>query len=149
MRFSILDTRAQLKLECAKKEGQGLLQIMHNSYRWRQVRNEHVAEESCCQMCEIERDLEVHHIAPWHMAPDLRYDRDNLITLCRACHFRFGHYLNWRSSNPRIRELSAFALGMRHDVLSKIAITTQMEFDIGIPGIDQTPAFAYGLRIEV
>ena len=33
--------------------------------------------------------LIVHHIEPWKLAPALRYDPANLVTLCRGCHDQF------------------------------------------------------------
>lgn len=79
--------------------------ILHSDYEWRKAREKHIEIETTCQMCETDKKLEVHHIVPWHVSTDLRYDPENLITLCRACHFRFGHYLNWKDFNPNIRTL--------------------------------------------
>jgi len=117
MFFNICSTRVRLKLESARQEHQGIVQILHSEYRWHQVRNLHVKSEPCCQTCALERELEAHHIQPWHLAEELRYDPANLITLCRECHFRFGHYLDWQNFNPAIRELAAFMqqLKQRHD----------------------------------
>lgn len=41
-----------------------------------------------CQMpgCKCKKKLQSHHIIPWSKAAYLRYDVDNLITLCRECH---------------------------------------------------------------
>jgi 5-methylcytosine-specific restriction endonuclease McrA len=41
-----------------------------------------------CQMpgCKCKKRLESHHIIPWSKAAYLRYDVNNLITLCYACH---------------------------------------------------------------
>lgn len=107
--------RIRLKVQAARTEGAGLVQLLHAEYRWRQTRNAHILMEPSCQMCTILRELEVHHIQPWHLAPDLRFDPANLITLCRECHFRFGHYLSWKNYNPGIRELSKFALEMKDE----------------------------------
>ena len=72
---------------------------------WRKTRNAHILVEPCCQMCTVVKKLEVHHIQPWHLAIDLRYDEKNLVTLCRECHFRFGHLRNWHNYNPEIIRL--------------------------------------------
>ena len=106
--ISIVGVRPQLKLQAALDHGDSLITVMHSEWEWRKVRNEHIEHESCCQMCALTRKLEVHHVQPWHIAPDLRYDLENLITLCRECHFRFGHYLNWKLSNPEIRSMCKF-----------------------------------------
>jgi 5-methylcytosine-specific restriction endonuclease McrA len=42
-----------------------------------------------CQMCKKKgkrQRLNVHHIMKWSSASSLRYDVDNGITLCSACH---------------------------------------------------------------
>jgi 5-methylcytosine-specific restriction endonuclease McrA len=41
-----------------------------------------------CQMpgCKAKKKLQSHHIMTWAKAIHLRYDVDNLITLCRTCH---------------------------------------------------------------
>jgi len=41
-----------------------------------------------CQMpnCTCKKRLHVHHIRPWSKAAVLRFDPNNLITLCHQCH---------------------------------------------------------------
>jgi len=40
-----------------------------------------------CQMCgQRARTLEVHHIRPKYLYPELTLDKDNGITLCKNCH---------------------------------------------------------------
>lgn len=41
-----------------------------------------------CKLCNSAEELHVHHIIPRRMRPDLAYDPDNLITLCRSCHLQ-------------------------------------------------------------
>lgn len=70
---------------------------------WRKVRAMHIREQNHCQMCGRIKDLEVHHILPWKDHEFFRLDPNNLITLCRPCHLRFGHFSNWRNKyNPNI-----------------------------------------------
>jgi hypothetical protein len=47
--------------------------------------------------------LEVHHLTPVHLAPELELVTSNLITLCErnGCHFRVGHCFDWRAFNPQ------------------------------------------------
>lgn len=71
---------------------------------WREARSNHLLVEAFCQCCGRNNNLEVHHVIPWHIKPELRYESSNLITLCRECHFRFAHHSNWSDCNPSIRE---------------------------------------------
>ena len=72
---------------------------------WLEVRNDFVSKHSKCAVCESEKKLEVHHIIPFHLAPDLELDHSNLITLCRRkkygihCHLLIGHLGNYRRVN--------------------------------------------------
>jgi hypothetical protein len=75
---------------------------------WPRVRREHLAKEPACVACGRDDELEVHHVVPFHDRPSLELDDSNLVTLCAdPCHFVFGHCLNWRHSNPRVREDAA------------------------------------------
>ena len=48
-----------------------------------------------CAFCGQTNKLEVHHIYPQHIRPDLAYDTNNFVILCRRCHFTVGHKNNW------------------------------------------------------
>lgn len=75
---------------------------------WPRVRREHLEREPACAACGRSRDLEVHHIQPYHERPELELDAGNLVTLCaEPCHFVFGHLLNWKKSNPHVRDDAA------------------------------------------
>ena len=78
---------------------------------WTKVRNEYVAEgHDFCEICGSKKDIEVHHVKPWAKWPDLRYEKSNLITLCRSkywgfdCHWAVGHGGNTRWENPWVRD---------------------------------------------
>ena len=78
---------------------------------WSTVRNNHLIKEPLCQLCGGKTKLNVHHILPFHMNPELELDPNNLITLCNgssgtiSCHIRFGHFDNFRTKwNPTIRD---------------------------------------------
>ena len=54
------------------------------------LRRIYARDNFCCQRCETPksgpRSLHVHHIRPWAGNASLRFDDDNAVTLCRACH---------------------------------------------------------------
>ena len=57
-----------------------------------------------CHACGEKHRVELHHIIPRHIDPSRIFDESNLIPLCRACHFRIGHLLNWDNYNPYVVE---------------------------------------------
>jgi hypothetical protein len=83
------------------------------SGEWRRVRDQFVEKFPVCAACGRSAALNVHHVIPFHVRPDLELDEWNLITLCREHHFRIGHdpdgpwrskKPSWSASNPLVRE---------------------------------------------
>lgn len=74
------------------------------SSKWPAVRRAHLETQPECQACGSKTGLEVHHIKPYHLFPELELDPTNLITLCECpshnCHLIFGHVLRWDLANP-------------------------------------------------
>ena len=83
----------------------------HRSGLWPKVRVHQLQLHPTCAACGSTEHLTVHHVVPFHDDPSKELDEDNLITLCENpshnCHFIFGHLLNWKSSNPNVREDAA------------------------------------------
>lgn len=73
---------------------------------WARTRKAHLLRQPLCQMCGGDEELQVHHIHPFHLHPELELDQGNLITLCEKpghdCHFIMGHFHNWRAMNPSV-----------------------------------------------
>ncbi len=79
------------------------------SSEWSRVAKEHRLREPACMACGYKgRKLQVHHIKPFHLHPQLELDPHNLITLCEARgrehHLLLGHLGAWESYNEHIRE---------------------------------------------
>lgn len=76
------------------------------SPRWGVVRRVHLAKFPDCLVCGATKDLNVHHVKPFHLFPELELEPSNLVTLCESpshnCHFFIGHLLNWRSYNESV-----------------------------------------------
>lgn len=75
---------------------------------WPRVAKEHLLREPACVACGYQgQGIQVHHIKPFHLSPDLELDPQNLITLCEAKgrehHFLLGHLADWESYNPNVR----------------------------------------------
>lgn len=115
-RWAIRPGRTVVRLRAALHAREPLASILHAEYRWRKTRNAYIAEHGECAMCKAAKDLEVHHVRPWHLYPELRYAFENLITLCDCCHFRFGHGRNWKKWNPDVRALCAAAQPLLADI---------------------------------
>ena len=77
---------------------------------WRKVRKIHLDVNHCCELCFGTKKLEVHHIVPFHIAPDLELDPTNLVTLCQSkrfginCHLLIGHGGIWQGINPHCKD---------------------------------------------
>lgn len=75
------------------------------SSSWPRVRKEHLENYPNCAACGRNKKIEVHHIKPFHLNPELELDPNNLISLCDdPCHFVFGHLMNYRSWNTYVIE---------------------------------------------
>ena len=86
------------------------------SSQWRKVRAKHLEGNPCCAACGRKDNLQVHHIVPYHLNPDLVLEPSNLITLCgKYCHFVFGHFMDWKSWNENVvRDSTLYLLAKRH-----------------------------------
>jgi hypothetical protein len=80
------------------------------SGHWSTVRKEHLEKHGACALCEGKDKLNVHHIKPFHLHPELELEPSNLITLCESekggvnCHLFFGHLGNFKSVNETVVE---------------------------------------------
>jgi len=79
------------------------ISLSRRSYKWSKVRKNHLKKQPTCAACGGSKKLEVHHITPVHVNPELELEPDNLITLCAdPCHIMFGHLKNWKSWNSDV-----------------------------------------------
>ncbi|KAA1013054.1 HNH endonuclease [Paraburkholderia panacisoli] len=80
------------------------------SNHWPAVREQHLKSQPVCVVCGGKDKLQVHHIRPFHLHPDLELDPNNLVTLCESgkggvsCHLFVGHLSNFRGWNPNVKE---------------------------------------------
>ena len=79
--------------------GYPVLGASARSSEWPKVEKQFIKDHPKCEVCGKNKNLNVHHIKPFHIDPANELNPDNLITLCRDHHFLFGHFLNWSSWN--------------------------------------------------
>lgn len=112
--FGILTQTERLKTAGAKR-----------SPKWSAVRKAHLLTQPACAACGKKTNLEVHHVQPFHLFPQLELVPENLMTLCESpthnCHLLFGHALLWTLWNPRAREDTATCLAMLGRVRARMA----------------------------
>lgn len=79
------------------------------SSKWPVVRTDHLRREPVCVACGSKENLNVHHVRPVALFPELELQDtdDQLITLCetpaRNCHRIFGHGGDFRKWNKTAR----------------------------------------------
>jgi 5-methylcytosine-specific restriction enzyme A len=84
------------------------------SGHWPQLEKETLEAHPFCAASGGEIHLQVHHIKPFHIHPDLELEPKNLIVLAAGptanFHFWLGHLGNWHSFNPHVIEQAAHFL---------------------------------------
>jgi len=62
-----------------------------------------------CEVCGSKKKVEVHHVIPFSLAPDLELEPSNFISLCENkkyginCHLLLGHLGNYRRFNASVK----------------------------------------------
>lgn len=79
------------------------------SSKWPTFRKHVLEKHPFCAYCGGTEKLQVHHIAPFHLHPELELDETNVIVLCEKPetdhHLHIGHLGNFRSEgNPNVVE---------------------------------------------
>jgi len=77
------------------------------SSRWDETRDKFIETNPVCAACGSTDRLQVHHILPFRVRPDLELVESNLIVLCMGeneCHLMIGHGGSFRSYNPNVEE---------------------------------------------
>jgi len=71
------------------------------------AKTKHRKANPCCAMCGMRSrffgsTVQVHHLIPVHVDPSQACAQSNLLTLCRAHHFRIGHLGNYKDYNTNV-----------------------------------------------
>jgi predicted TIM-barrel fold metal-dependent hydrolase len=97
----MLNILQNLKDKAEKEQGKT------RSPHWPAVRALHLKNHPICEVCGGTSKLEVHHIKPFHLHPELELDPRNLISLCEGnkqlnCHLVIGHSGSFKKENPDV-----------------------------------------------
>ncbi len=81
------------------------------SGKWPAVRRAKLLVTPTCAATGLKTELEVHHIKPFHLFPELELEPTNLIVLTEHnsfnAHLWIGHCGNWKMYNPHVVEDAA------------------------------------------
>jgi 5-methylcytosine-specific restriction protein A len=75
------------------------------SKKWPALERKFSKIHPTCSACGGTDQLQVHHIIPFHLKPELELEMSNLIMLCMGeldCHLRLGHGGSFSCYNPNI-----------------------------------------------
>ena len=89
------------------------LKPKHESIKRRSFRRRQLERQPVCQFCGKPLTMEtlsIHHIKPISERPDLVYEPDNCISLCKRCHVEHHRGLNRIADTNRIPVLSTAGL---------------------------------------
>ena len=90
-------------LETITPTGRARLQGASRSDQWPAFKKEYALTHlPVCAICGGTAQLNLHHLRPFHVFPELELDPTNVVWLCNAklCHIRVGHLSNFSSINP-------------------------------------------------
>ena len=75
------------------------------SGEWPTVRKHYLEKYPSCASCGGKSLVNVHHIIPFHIKPELELDPDNFVTLCirNLCHIEVGHGDDYKAYNPNVK----------------------------------------------
>ena len=98
-------------LDAALGVDRGLVAGSKRNSGWHKASEAYIREVGQCEFCgaklgEEGVELEVHHVEPFHVRPDLEMEKSNWAVLCRKphdCHRLVGHFRNFSLWNPLLR----------------------------------------------
>jgi hypothetical protein len=95
------------KLNLTVSKFRSVINGAKRSSKWSSLEKKFLQKHSKCEICSSTNHLQVHHIKPFHLYPELELDENNLITLCmgeKECHLLIAHGDSFRCYNPNLRE---------------------------------------------
>ena len=74
---------------------------------WAKLSKKLISAQPYCSACGTKTNLEVHHLKPFHLFPELELVEENCIVLCRDHHFFLGHACNWDNYVINCKDISS------------------------------------------
>ena len=85
------------------------------SPHWETVRKQHLKNNPGCAACGSTKNVQVHHIKPFHLFPELELEPTNFISLCEVDivdadktndnhHLHLGHGGDFHKNNDKVLE---------------------------------------------
>ena len=65
-------------------------QNIYGTKRWRELRKQVIADEPLCHWCKRRPSTQADHVVELHRAPELAYERGNLVGSCAGCNAKRG-----------------------------------------------------------
>ena len=87
-----------------------------------------------CAWCHRAVNLNRHHVVPQSANPALRDVKENLIVLCRDCHFVLGHRCNWKQYNPDVLYICTHFTNCVRSADTRYDVTNGLERLPQVPG---------------
>lgn len=94
------------------------------SPHWTSVRDNYLKEHAQCAACLSKDCLQVHHVHPFHLRPDLELEPSNFIALCMGkmeCHLKIGHGGSFGTWNPHVRDQIRYFILSNAETVWKMA----------------------------
>jgi hypothetical protein len=75
--------------------------VTWKNFRLRLIKERHPLR---CRLCGDWKKVQLHHVLPVSIRPDLECERSNIVELCKLHHFIIGHLSNWTNYNVHFWE---------------------------------------------
>lgn len=85
--FASIYNKKENQTETVSRWSKSANDPLYNTRKWKNLRASHLETNPECAVCGTTELLQVHHIKKPNGNEDLFYDADNLMTVCRRCHF--------------------------------------------------------------
>ena len=118
---------------------------IYSTKKWKELRKRVLAEEPTCHWCHARPSTQADHVIEIDRAPDLAYDRDNLVGSCRPCNSKRGSTYQAKKQAQRKQHVFGSPAGPTPPPLSSISPQGAQHVDRSVD--NQPDADGFG-RIE-